>query len=100
MPDDEPLQLSLDMPDVGSLKVIWAPEDGAWFWQLENAQGRILQGGMNLQVAGKHSAQQAMKVLIQFLLTTADKPVADFYQAVTVWAVANREELAKALKER
>ena len=99
MSEPEQLQLTLDLPDVGGLRVIWAPEDQVWFWQLENAQGQILQGGMNLRIAGEHSATQAMRVLLQFVLSTADSHLADFYGVVTVWARINRAALAKALTD-
>jgi len=48
---------------------------------------------------GTYSHEQAMKVLLQFLLATADKPLNVFYDATTVWAVTNRKALAKALSE-
>src|SRR5664279_6202844 len=41
MPDAEPQLLTLDIPGIGSLTVIWAPEDRSWFWTVYTAQGRI-----------------------------------------------------------
>jgi len=48
-------------------------------------------------MAGEQSHEQATKVLLQFLLTTADKPLSVFYDATKVWAVMNCKALAKAL---
>jgi len=100
MPDDEPQLLTLDIPDVGSLTVIWAPEDRSWFWTVHNAQGRMLQSGMNLLVIGKNTPRRAMRVLVTLLLATADRPLADFSEATTAWAAANRVALASLLARR
>jgi hypothetical protein len=102
MPDAEPQLLTLDIPGIGSLTVIWAPEDRSWFWTVYTAQGRMLQSGMNLLVIGKNTPKRAMHVLVMFLLATADHPLADFSEVTTAWAAANRVLLASlpARRER
>jgi len=79
-----------------------APEDRSWFWTVYTAQGRMLQSGMNLLVIGKNTPKRAMHVLVMFLLATADHPLADFSEATTAWAAANRVLLASlpARRER
>ena len=94
MPDDDPQEMTLELPDDGStLKVIWSPADETWFWQVLSVQGQLIQSGMNLQVAGEHSAKQAMRVFVQFLVLAADHPLPDLYDATNVWAATRRQAL-------
>jgi hypothetical protein len=51
-------------------------------------------------MAGEQSHEQAMTVLLQFLLATADKPASVFHDPTTVWAVMNLKALATALRDR
>ena len=96
-----PLTLNLKGEDdnwVGALEVCWLEQDRIWCWQPANNGGKLIQDGRDLHMAGEQSHEQAMKVLLQFLLATADKPLSMFYDATTVWAVMNRKPLAKALE--
>ena len=56
-----------------------------WCWQVTNSHRKLIQDGRDLQMAGEQSHEQAMKVLLQLLLATADKPVSVFHDATTVW---------------
>jgi hypothetical protein len=99
---EPPVPLTLDLKGeddnwVGALEVYWFEQDRVWCWRLANSGGKLIQDGRDLQMAGEQSHEQAMKVLLQFLLATADKPLSIFYDATTVWAVMNRKALAKAL---
>jgi hypothetical protein len=96
-----PLTLDLKGEDdnwVGALEVHWFEQDRVWCWRLTNSGGKLIQGGRDLQMAGEQSHEQAMKVLLQLLLATADNPLSVFCDATTVWAVMNRKALAKALE--
>ena len=95
-----PFTLNLEGEDdnrVGALEVRWFAQDRVWCWRLTNNAGTLIQDGRDLQMAGEQSHEQATKVLLQFLLTTADKPLSVFYDATKVWAVMNCKALAKAL---
>ena len=95
-----PFTLNLEGEDdnrVGALEVRWFAQDRVWCWRLTNNGGKLIQDGRDLQMAGEQSHEQATKVLLQFLLTTADKPLSVFYDATKVWAVMNCKALAKAL---
>ena len=99
---EPPVPLTLDLKGedddwVGALEVYWFEQ--VWCWRLTNNTRKLIQDGRDLQMAGEQSHRQAMKVLLQFLLATADKPLSIFYDATTVWAVTNRKALAKALSE-
>ena len=83
----------------GSLDVYWFELDRVWCWQVTNSRRKLIQDGRDLQMAGEQSHEQAMKVLLQFLLATADKPMSVFHDATTVWAVMNRKALATALRD-
>ncbi len=98
----EPFTLHLKGEDdswLGTAEVRWFADGRHWSWQLMNTTGQLIQDGRDLQMAGDQSHEQAMKVLLQFLTATADKPLGIFYDATTVWAVLNRKALAKALEE-
>ena len=93
-----PLTLDLKGEDdnwVGALEVYWFEQDRIWSWQLTNNTRKLIQDGRDLQMAGEQSHEQAMKVLLQFLLATADRPLSIFYDATTVWAVTNRKALVQ-----
>jgi len=79
------------------LKVIFSPSDEEWFWQVLSPKGPLIQSGMNLQLAGEHSAKQAMKVFVQFLIVAADRPLPDLYDATNVWAATRRQALRDGL---
>jgi hypothetical protein len=101
---EPPVPLTLDVKGdndswVGTLEVHWFDEDRVWCWRLANSHRKLIQDGPALQMAGEQSHEQAMKVLLQFMLATADRPLTIFYDATTVWAVTNRKALAKALGE-
>jgi hypothetical protein len=100
---EPPVPLTLDLKRevdnwVGALEVYWFEQDRVWCWRLTNSGGKLIQDGRDLQMAGEQSHEQAMKVLLQFLLATADNPLSVFYDATTVWAVMNRKALAKVLE--
>src|SRR6476620_9921121 len=98
MPDDDSLEMTMDLPDDGSLlTVVWSPADRTWFWQVLAPTGQLIQSGMNLQLAGEHSAKQAMKVFVQFLIVAADRPLPDLYDATNVWAATRRQALRDGL---
>jgi hypothetical protein len=97
MPVDEPLQMSIDLVDGSTLRVVWSPADETWFWQIFSAQGQLIQGGMNLQIAHGHTGKDAMKVLLQFLVLAVDHPLPEFCDATHVWAATRRDHLRKAL---
>ena len=95
---------------LGTLDVYWFELNRVWCWQVTNSRRKLIQDGRDLQMAGEQSHEQAMKVLLQFLLAAADKPrktmssseptaVSVFYDATTVWAVMNRKALATALRD-
>ncbi len=86
----------VDIPDAGNLEVGYY-EDGLYWWRLHNHTGTLLQDGHSLTVAGEQSTRSAARVLLLFLLATADAPVRDFNHATTVWASVNRDELARML---
>ena len=69
----------------GSLDVYWFELDRVWCGQVTNSHRKLIQDGRDLQMAGEQSHEQAMKVLLQFLLAAADKPVSMFHDATTVW---------------
>ena len=99
---EPPVPFTLDLKGedddwVGALEVYWFEQDRVWCWRLTNSGRKLIQDGRDLQMAGEQSHGQAMKVLLQFLLATADKPLSIFYDASTVWAVMNRKALARAL---
>ena len=71
-----------------------------WCWQVTNSRRKLIQDGRDLQMACEQSHEQAMTVLLQFLLATADKPASVFHDPTTVWAVMNRKALATALRDR
>jgi len=101
---EPPVPLTLDLKGeddiwVGALEIYWFEQDRVWCWRLTNSRRKLIQDGRDLQMPGEQSHEQAMKVLLQFLLATADKPLNVFYDATTVWAVTNRKALAKALSE-
>ena len=94
MPDEDAQEMTFELPDDESaLKVIWSPVDQTWFWQVVSPRGQLIQSGMNLQVGGEHSAKQAMRVFVQFLIVSADRPLPDFYDATNVWAATRRQAL-------
>ena len=97
---EPPVPFTLDLKGeddnwVGALEVYWFEQ--VWCWRLTNNTRKLIQDGRHLQMAGEQSYEQAMKVLLQFLLATADKPLGIFYDATTVWAVMNLKALTKAL---
>ena len=101
-PPEPPVPFTLNLKGeddnwVGTLEVCWSAQDRVWCWRLTNHGGTLIQDGRDLLMAGEQSHEQAMKVLLQFLLATADKPLRVFYDATKVWAVMNCKALAKAL---
>jgi len=86
----------VDIPDAGNLEVGYH-EDGLYWWRLYNHTGTLIQDGHTLTVAGKQGIRSAARVLLLFLLATADAPLPDFNQATTVWASVNREKVARIL---
>jgi len=83
---------------LGTLDVYWFELDRVWCWQVTNSRRKLIQDGRDLQMACEQSHEQAMTVLLQFLLATADKP-ARFHDPMTVWAVMNRKALATAPRD-
>jgi hypothetical protein len=69
---------------------------GRYGWRLTNRNGWLLQYGNDLTVAGEQSAPAAARVLLRFLLATADQPLLEFNDATTVWASLNRPGLVAA----
>ena len=97
---EPPVPLTLDLKGedddwVGALEVYWFEQ--VWCWRLTNSGRKLIQDGRDLQMAGEQSHEQAMKVLLQFLLATADKPLSLFYDATTVWAEVNAKAIREAL---
>ena len=86
----------VDIPNAGNLEVGYYG-DGLYWWRLHNHTGTLLQDGHSLTVAGEQSTRSAARVLLLFLLATADAPVRDFNHATAVSAAINRDELARML---
>src|ERR1700712_2832403 len=87
-------ELTLVLPDDGStLRVIWSQADESWYWTILSSKGQHIQGGLNLQIATGRTAKDAMKVLIEFLLVTVDRPLPGFYDSTHTWAATRRQAL-------
>lgn len=86
---------------VGTLKVGHHKDDvrAFWCWEFGNGDGRLLDSGHKLEMAGPQTPREAMRVLILFLLATADKSLEAFNDAGNEWARTHSKAFAKTLED-
>jgi len=103
-PNEQRPRMTLDIYDendwLGTLRVgCYEDADRSfWWWGLSNDKTQALDGGEQLEMAGPQTQREAMRVLLLFLLVTADSPMTDFTEATSEWVRKHREALEKALE--